>query len=522
MKELVKKIGLLTVILCICTIWFSPTVFAEEQVNGIVTIDILTVNDFHGALVENGKNPGLAKLATCLKAEVAKNPAGTILVSAGDMFQGSPESNLLYGKPVVEAMNELGFAVMTIGNHEFDWGVEILKDRIAQAQFPIVTANVLDKATGKVASFVKPYTVIEKNGLKMAVIGLTTPETLYKTSPKHIDSYLFADPAETVNKLIPELKQQGADIIVVLSHLGSNYDNITGQISGEAADLAKNTSGIDAIVSAHTHLKVAGTVSQVPIVQAAYNGRAVGKITLSYSLPDKKIIAADARVVDVPTAGVAEDEAVKAILDKVQAELAPVKNVVLGRAGNELYHDRATVSVLGQWVTDIMRHSAQADVAFINGGGLRSSIPAGMITMGNLYEVMPFDNTLVTVELTGAQILKVLEHGMYNDKISMLQFSGLNVTCDPSLPAGKKIVKVTLADGSKLKLAKRYKVVINDFMAQSGDGFTMFSQGTNLIDTQVLLRDYLMDAIKTAKTITFSGDLRFKEVNVQHGKRPAA
>lgn len=523
MKALAKRIVLFVAIVYIGFTWVSPSVSAEEHVNQMAIIDILTVNDFHGALSENGKNPGFAKLATCIKSEMAKNPSGTILVSAGDMFQGSPDSNLLDGKPVIEAMNELSFAAMTTGNHEFDWGVQILKDRIAQAQFPVVAANVLDKTTGRVASFVNPYIFIEKNELQIAVIGLATPETLYKTNPKHIANYLFADPVKTVNNLVPVLKQQGADIIIVLSHLGSAYDSNTGQISGEAAELAKSSCGVDAIISGHTHLKVAGMANQIPIVQAAYNGRAIGKITLSYSKTDKKVIAADVIVMDVPIEGVPDDGTVKTIIDKVQAEVAPVKSVVLGHATNELHHDRATVSVLGQWVTDIMRHTAKTDIAFHNGGGLRSSIPAGVITMGNLYEILPFDNTLVTVELTGAQILKVLEHGIYNKQTGMLQFSGLNIIYDPSLPEGKRIIKVIVADGSRLKHAKSYKVVINDFMAQGGDGFTIFSQGQNSIDTQVPLRDCLIDAIKANKAINFNGDSRLREM-LEHNnsEKPAA
>ncbi len=523
MRAFLKNLGLFLAILCIYFVFFLPTGFAEENSNNIVIIDILTVNDFHGALAEAGKNPGLAKLAAFLKTEIAKNPSGTILVSAGDMFQGSPDSNMLYGKPVVEAMNELGFDAMTTGNHEFDWGSRVLQDRIAQANFPVVAANILDRTTGQGVKFTNPYIFIEKNGLKIALIGLATPETAYKTSPKYIKNYLFTDPVKTVKILVPALKQQGADIILVLSHLGSAYDSTTGQITGEAADLALNSYGIDAIVSGHTHLKVAGRVNKVPIVQAAYNGRAVGKITLTYSRTDKQIVANKVAVIDVETDGLADDGVTKAIVDRGQAEVAPVKGTVIGQVTNELSHDRATISTLGQWVTDIMRHTSKADMAFLNGGALRTSIPAGVITMGKLYEVLPFDNTLVTLELTGEEVLRVLEHGIYNKQVGMVQFSGLRVTYNKALPVGKQIIEVTLADGSKLSLTKTYKLVTNDFLAQGGDGFTIFSRGKYIIDTNIPLRNCLIDAIKAASKIKFIGDNRFMEVTgMTDREKPAA
>ncbi|CQR72585.1 Endonuclease YhcR precursor [Sporomusa ovata DSM 2662] len=507
-----RKLTVFIAIICISLLCFLPSVLAAGEPSENVVINILTVNDFHGALSESGKNPGMAKLAAFLKAEVAKNPTGTIIVSAGDMFQGTPESNMLYGKPVVEAMNEIGFSAMAIGNHEFDWGTQVLRKRIAQSSFPYLAANIIDKATDQVVSFVKPYTIVEKNGLKIAIIGLATPETAYKTSPKYIKNYIFADPAQTVTQHIPELKQQGADIIIVLSHLGSEVDPLTGQIIGEAADLAHAVTAIDAIISGHTHQKVSGAVNSVPIVQAAYNGRAVGNLSLTFSKMDRKVVAAESNITEVAAANLVADPEVKAIVDKVQEEVAPMKNKVLGHTVYELKHEKYSHSVLGQWVTDSMRQKVKADIAFENGGGLRASIPAGAITLGTLYQVVPFDNTLVTVELTGKQILEVLEHGIDNQQIGMVQFSGLKVEYDKLLPAGKRITKVTLTDGSKLILTKIYKVATNDFLAQGGDGFTMFSQGKHLIDTQLPLRDCLIEAVMKTKVINATVDKRFIEI----------
>ena len=503
-----KRVKLWMAVIGISLLWLLPSLAAEAQET--VSIDILTINDFHGALSESGKNPGMAKVAACLRQELAKNPDGTILVSAGDMFQGTPESNMLYGKPVVEAMNELGFTAMALGNHEFDWGTRILKEQMAQSKFPYLAANLLDKVSGQTAGFIQPYTMVEKNGIKIAIIGLATPETANKSNPKYMENFKFANPAQMVTKLMPELKQQGADIVIVVSHLGSQMDSASQQITGEAADLAYAADGIAAIVSGHTHQKVAGYVKNVPIVQAAYSGRAIGKISLTISPEDNQVIAAESRVIAVDGGTLTPDPAVQAIVDQAQQEVAPVKNKLLGKAAYELPHEKFTQSLLGQWVTDCMRRKVKADIAFENGGGLRTSIPAGPITLGNLYQVVPFDNTLVTAELTGKQIMEILAHGIDNKQIGMLQFAGLIVEYDASRPVGQKIVKVTLADGRSLRLTEHYKVVTNDFMAQGGDGFTMF--GNQLIDTQIPLRDCLIEAIQQQKIIKPVWDQRFKKI----------
>jgi 2',3'-cyclic-nucleotide 2'-phosphodiesterase/3'-nucleotidase len=477
--------------------------------NDIVHLQILTINDFHGSLAENGKNPGAAKLAEYLIEAKAQNPS-VLLVSAGDMFQGSPDSNLLYGKTVVDVMNYVKFDVMTLGNHEFDWGIDILKQRIAQSKFPYVCANVIDRITGKPVDFVKPYILLERNGVKIGVIGIATPETAYKTNPKVVSGFIFEDPAKVVNALVPEIKQQGAAVIVVLTHLASWMDG-NGNISGDAADFALQTSGIDAVVSGHSHQTVYGKVNGVPVVQAYYNGRAVGKIELLFNKSSHKVEDYSVGVTTLPYPGLKANSGVQAMLDQAQTGIAAVKNIVVGHTVHGLSHDRneLTETLLGQWVTDTMRQAVGADIAFQNSGGLRTGIPAGIVSMGNLYEVMPFDNTLITVDMTGKQVMSVLEYGLMNNKIGMVQYSGIRVSYEATGPQGGHISAVTMSDGTPLGLEKNYKVVTNDFMAAGGDGFTVFQEGKNLHDTAIPVRDILSDSIRTQKVIDFVGDDRW-------------
>ncbi|WP_346355668.1 bifunctional metallophosphatase/5'-nucleotidase [Azotosporobacter soli] len=519
-----KKTLLALCLVAVCLTFWTAAATAEEN-GDQVELQIVSVNDFHGALIENGKNPGAAKLAAYLKALRAKNPDGTLLLSGGDMFQGSVESNLLYGKPVVEFMNEVAFDAMAFGNHEFDWGIERLEQRIAQANFPYLGANILLKDSAKAAPFAKDYQMLERKGVHIAVIGLATPQTAYMTNPKAVGAYQFADPVERAKALLPQLKAKGADLVVVVSHLGSYQDKESRLISDDAARLAAGVPSLNAIVSGHTHQTIFGKVGEVPIVQAYYFGRAVGEIDLTYDKKSRQVTASVAKVSALNPAELTADPAVAAIVAKAEAEVAPIKQVVLGETLRELHHERSeqNVSLLGQWSSDVLREAAKADIAFQNGGGIRTSIPAGLIKMGNLYEIMPFDNTLFTVDLTGEQVMQVLQYGIHNSKIGMLQYAGLKVQYDASLPPGERIVAVTTLDGQALDKKRGYRVATNDFMALGGDGYSMFKEGKNLKDSNIPLRDILVEKIKALKVIDFSGDDRLIEIRSEAvGRLPAA
>ena len=185
---MLKKVNsfLALILVLVLTLVAAPALAADSDQ---ITLQILSVNDFHGALVGAGKNPGAAKLAQYIKEAKAKNPDGTLILSAGDLFQGSADSNLMYGKPVVDSMNEIGFDAMAIGNHEFDWGIDVLKARQAQSRFPYLAANIVDRATGQLVGFAKPYVIIERAGLKVGIIGIATPETAYTASPKVVSAF---------------------------------------------------------------------------------------------------------------------------------------------------------------------------------------------------------------------------------------------------------------------------------------------------------------------------------------------
>lgn len=475
--------------------------------NDQAQITVLAVNDFHGALLDDGKNPGIIKLGKYLKDEKALNANGTIILSAGDMFQGSAESNLLYGRPVVQAMNNIGFDGMALGNHEFDWGIASLEQQANISRFPYLAANITDKTMGHQLPFVKPYTILKRNGVKVAIIGLTTPETAYKSNPQLVSNLNFSQPAAVVSSLIPKLRNEGAQIIIVLAHLGCEIDS-KGVITGEAAELAKKVSGVDLIITGHSHKNIVGRVNGIPMLQAYYNGRAVAKATLLYSLSENKVISS------IITSDVniqpnePYDKGLARIVERTNAELGGAMKTPLGVVHTALTHDRYELSLFGQWITDKMRETTGADIAFLNGGGIRAPIPAGKITLGHIYRALPFDNTLYITELSGRQIVDALEFSFANRSVGMLQYSGLKVRYNNSNPPDRKLVSVTTFNGVPLQPDKVYKVVINDFLAAGGDGFTMLSQGRNEQNTMLLLRDVIVSNIRAVKHINITGDNR--------------
>jgi len=464
-------------------------------------IVILSINDFHGSLAPAGSNVGAAKLVDAMKTEKAKNPEGTIIVSAGDNYQGSALSNLLYGEPVSAMLKEMGLELSAVGNHEFDWGVDRISKWAEDGGFTFVCTNIYDIRTNEPVDWAEPFVIIEKEGVKVGFIGLATPETAYKTLKANVVNYEFRDPVEVITEWVPKVKDAGADIIVALTHLGSFQDK-EGNITGEAAALCA-VDGVDAVISAHTHMRVSGLVDGKPLVQAYKNGRTIAKITFVLD-ENNELLSAEPSLDNLyERADTLKDDAnTLAIYNKYEEELGPVLGKVLGKTTVTLDHDRyAGPSLLGEWSCDIMRNKAGVQIAMTNGGGLRVPVPAGEITAGILYEVMPFDNTLYTMKLSGADIKANIEHGIMNDDIGWIQISGVRVTYNSEAEAGNRITSMVLEDGTPVEMDEYYTVVTNDFMFTGGDNYN-FENSKDGLNTFIPIRDALMEAVEKAGVIS--------------------
>ena len=464
-------------------------------------IVILSINDFHGALAPAGKNVGAVKLVDALKAEKAKNPEGTIIVSAGDNYQGSAMSNLLYGEPVSAVFKEMGIELSAVGNHEFDWGIDRITKWAEDGEFTFVCTNIYDKRTNQPVDWADPFVIIEKEGVKVGFIGLATPETAYKTLKANVENYEFRDSIEVITEWVPKVKDAGADIIIALTHLGSFQDK-EGNITGEAADLCA-VDGVDAVISAHTHQRVSGLVNDKPLVQAYKHGRSFAKLTFVFD-ENNKLVSAEPFLDNLyDRADTLKDDAnMLVVYERYSSELDPVLGKVLGKTTVDLDHDRyAGPSLLGEWACEIMKDKAGVQIAMTNGGGLRIPVPAGDITAGILYEVMPFDNTLYTMKLSGADVKANIEHGIMNDDIGWIQIAGARVTYNPKAEAGNRITSMFLEDGTPIETDNYYTVVTNDFMFTGGDKYN-FKNSKDGLDTFIPIRDALMEAVEKAGVIS--------------------
>ncbi len=443
-------------------------------------LTILHINDFHGRVFPlsdkqaDGMRPmgGAAYLAAMIETERARNPRGVILLSAGDMFQGTPISDVFQGRPVLEMMNGLHFDAMTLGNHEFDWGRTALAGTIKNAAFPMLSANIVDRA-GNFLSGVRPYIIVQRKGIKIAVIGLTTPETVYATKAENVRDLTFLDPVAVLPRLLTEVKRKGAVLVVLLTHLGLDEDK----------RLAASVEGVDVIVGGHSHTVVTDpvTVGRTLIVQAGFYGLYLGVLELTIDERTGRIETATTQgELKAVSAGPHDpfDGQVARIADGYREKTGAIFRQVVGEAGVALTRHADRESVLGDVVADAMRESAGTEIAIQNSGALRADIPAGRITMEQVYTALPFDDVLVAMDLSGAALLGLCEKSIARNK-GMLQVSGMEVRYHAG-GAGKKWGTEVRVNGVPLDASRMYRVVTNDFLVAGGDRVGGFREGRNV------------------------------------------
>lgn len=486
----------------IAVLFWTATIQAAN-----VDVNVISFNDFHGALIDNGpndKNPGAAKFVQAIKDTQAKLP-NNVVVSAGDNYTGSSLSNLLYGKPVNDMLKLIGIKASAVGNHEFDWGLGYFTVWQQDMGAPYLSANIVYKDTQNPIDFAKPYLIVNVAGINVAFIGLTTQETAYKTKPDNVANFTFEDPVAIAKRYVPIVKKEGADIVILLTHIGTEQQKDGKVVFEKGAQGLPKVKGVDAVITAHSHQFVDGEVDGTPVVQAWYNGRALAILTFTVDDQSKKIVKKTHFVDNLANrkASITPNPQMQQILNNYLKQVSSKLNDVVCTNESDLSHSKDELSPLGQWTTDLMREKAQADIAVTNGGGLRTSIPKGKVTVGKFYEVMPFDNVLSNFEMTGKQIKEVFEHGINNKEIGWIQYSGVIVTYRPEAKEGSKIVSITLYDGTEIKDNQVYKVVTNDFMAVGGDNYTTFLKAKHLSDT-IPIRDAMIEKARQDKVIRYT------------------
>jgi len=472
-------------------------------------VDVLAFNDYHGTVYEDklGKNVGMAKMASIVKRFKDLNP-NTIIVSAGDNYQGSALSVVTKGQVVSDFLRSIEVAASAVGNHEFDWGDGHFDEWGRAGGFPFLAANIVDKRTGDIPAWAKPYVVYKVGGRTIAFIGLSTLETPSSVAARNIADYEFTETSVAALKWSNYLRTTyKPDVIIGLTHIPSAVDGldrsraVTAGEDGELERLAKR-GGLDAIITGHSHNSVNAKTHGVPVLQASYYGRAFGRIRLAFKEGGGVSISTSLVEFWQEKAELPADAEIAGMIDSYMAEHGQGFLERVAVVEGELAHDRLltpNVTPMGAWVCSVLRERYGADVAIMNGGGLRKPFLAGPVAVQDFWDLMPFDNTAVVFEATGADLRKMVDHGIDSLDFMNGQFAGLVVKYNPSRPYGRKIISMSLLDGTVIEDDRLYTVVTNDFIFEGGDAYDMMeSAGKNVLYTYEPIRDVLIDEARKA------------------------
>lgn len=473
---------------CLISAAVSVAAFAEDGEG--TTIKVFHTNDVHSrydvSVEEDGSLSqfGYARLKSVID-ENSIGADGRLIFDAGDVFHGQPFATLDRGISIAKLMRAVGYDAMVAGNHDFNYGA-VRTPMLAQvAKLDLLGSNVVNK-DGTPAKGFEPYKIYRVDDVKIGVFGLSTPETAYKTNPKNVEGIKFSDPVATAKKMVRLLREEkGADVVICLSHLG--IDEASGK---DTADyLASKVNGIDLIIDGHSHSAPDSyqNINNTVITSAGQYMEYIGMTTITVD-SDKKVTieTAPLKASDYKADGLTADPAVQRTIDNIQASqkgklgkvVAHTDEVLNGARGQV----RTTETNLSRIITTAMLAETDADIALTNGGGIRASIDAGPITVGEVQTVLPFGNYIVTVNLSGKEVRQAVEHGLpglVNGKLEEIgnnvQFAGLNVLYDPAKPKGSRVLSIT-HNGKPIQDTGSYLVATNDFMAAGGDGYTMLKK----------------------------------------------
>ena len=444
------------------------------------TIDLtfFALNDFHGTVIDD--EGGLSIIGNYMINEKNKFPDSTFIISSGDMFQGSAISNMTKGGVVVEAMNEIGFDAMALGNHEFDWGIDVIKEynkktSEVKSNFPIICCNVFERKTNEAVDWCDPYVIIERCGLKVGIIGAIGSELESSIATAMVAPYEFKDPIPLIKQYTKELRTEKQCDLVVLSV----HDNTTS-INQVIADL-RGEYQIDAIFNGHTHSTYAGETMGadgiiLPYIQSGSYGSAIGKVVLTYNKTSKQVEKVSVENIKVSKSLCSENQKLNEIIAKHNDKIAQISEEVIGISATNI--DKMTAA---RWAVNVIRDYSGCQIGFINNGGIRNgAFPIQKdqnVTVGKIWEIMPFDNFVKTCVMTTSQVIEAynLNDVLHSDNIEVKN-------------------GVLYFDGRKCEANETFTVAAVDYIFDKTN--FPFLKADQQATTGELFRDYLIQAVR--------------------------
>lgn len=483
---------------CACMAAFASPAFAQK-----VDITFLHINDVYEISARNGKG-GFAELKTVIDAERAK-ARNSLLSLGGDLFGSSMMSGITKGEQMVALTNAVGVEIAVPGNHEFDFGPDVFVQRVKESKYPWIATNMMGP-DGKAFGGTYPYAMQNIGGLKFGFFGLITPDTTALSSPG--PNVKFTPYEAAAREAVKYLKSQGADIVVALTHLTIAEDR----------ELARKVKDIDVILGGHDHDPILFYENSVVIMKAGYDAHYLGAAEMTF---EKKPAANNAPATMaktfngmrfVPTAGARPDPQVAAVVktyeDRLDAQLKQPVGVTQTELDSRRGQVRRRETAMGNLIADAVRDYVKADLAIVNGGGIRGDkiyAAGATLTRRDVANELPFTNTATLTELKGADILAALENGVSdveNNAGRFPQISGMTFTFDARRPKGQRVLNVTVG-GRPLDTSATYRVATNDYMLGGGDGYAALSKGRTVIDGSggMLLSNVVMAYIEGRKTV---------------------
>jgi 5'-nucleotidase len=518
--QFISRKGRLLVFILLFVPLLTLSVWAEQNSSGqeerIVHITLMQVNDvYRFTPADRGTRGGLARVSTLRKRIMEKSP-NTLFLLSGDTISPSVESLTYKGAQMIDAWNAVGLDYAVFGNHEFDFGPEVLKERMKESRFPWLGANVIDRRTGKTFADTPPYVIREFEGVKVGIIGLVLPET--KTTSRPGADIEFQDTCEVARRLVPEMRSRGgASIVIGLTHLTMREDKALAR----CADF-------DVIIGGHEHTLLESLSGHTPIFKMTSDAREMSRIQLNVYAGSGKLESIDWEAIPV-TSDIPDDPAFSVVMKKYEKLLKELDERV-GRTEVALEArdepSRSEETNVGDFIADAFRKVTNADVAILNGGSIRADtvIDAGELTQRDVLSILPFPNPVVKLEVTGATLRAALEHGISRSREDKQpgrfpQVSGLRFTFDASRAAGSRLLEVTVG-GKPLDDRETYTLATTTFLAvEGGDDYQMLRNQRFLIKPEEAMRapEILRKAIAGVPSISPRTDGRIKRLDKQEG-----
>jgi len=533
-----------TKIIILLLILFSSLLFCED-----LLLDIIFTNDIHGGIDRyeaTFMNPdfpptlgGGGSAATYIKnvrGLSVNHKRDNLLIDAGDFFQGHPIGTMSEGRSVITYMNMIGYDFMTIGNHEFDLGEDVLKNTIKDAKFTILSCNIVKKGTNELVDYVEPYKIIDKLGVKIGVIGVTTTDTEQMSFPDNIKNIDFLPAKEQLQKYVDIVKEKGVDLVIVIGHMGLPYDpqpaydnrylkpNIDKEERRwgyDAQEIAHEVNGIDILFGGHMHKGFAqpweDPETHTLVMQGYAYGSSVGHVTIKVDKETKTISGYETPAIyEGVLVTLFEDEFIpdEAIADTIlimQNIAEEGMDEIIGEASiNITKEGTGTQSLIGNLVCEAMKDYTKADFAFMNLGGIRGEILSGPITYRDVFNVMPFDNQIVMFEVDGNFLKDIIETRVSGSRHG-LRTAGIKVVVNRKRENFNRISKLIIG-GEPWQADKIYKIATSDFLLQGNAGLALLTQipESKITRYEQSLRDVIVDYIKMNSPVSSVIDDRWK------------